>query len=140
MSPSFASAPQPLVVENLLFIQSNSLKGSNTPPGYDQWLSDEVYRARLLSLMPRLAMCESSDIPDKINPHDKGSPSYGLYQYKETTWVEQIRKYEYLSGAEDSELMNYIFDREWQDKITLLTLQEPGGWRKWTNCWESITK
>jgi hypothetical protein len=87
--------------------------------------------------MPLLAQCESSNNVLAVNWNDRGSPSYGLYQWKEASWIRQIRKYGYLERAEDAELMNFIFSEEWQDRITLLTLLEPGGYKNWLNCFHS---
>jgi hypothetical protein len=118
----------------ILTVQNNSVRGGRYQLSEEEWLRSEVSRGNWLRFMGFLASCESGNNPLAVNPHDNGSPSYGLYQYKRATWINQIRKYGYLKNAEDNELMNFIYDREWQDKITLLTLQD-GGINNWKNCY-----
>lgn len=84
--------------------------------------------------MLRLAQCESSNNPKAINPHDGGSPSYGLYQYKRGTWVYFVRKYGLFPEAEDLELQNLIMDREAQNLVTSKVLENKENWKHWYNC------
>lgn len=123
-----STALAPLTLENQFFIQSNSVKGWNIPPRSES----QVFVGES---MAKLALCESGGNPQAVNWFDHGSPSYGKYQYKETTWKEKIRQYGLLPQAEDSELMNFIFDENVQDRLTFLILSnEKEGWRLWTNC------
>lgn len=87
----------------------------------------------LCYFLNKLAFCESSNNPLAINPDDKGSPSFGLFQYKEKTWEYKIRKYDLLPYATDAELMNFIFDEGLQTYLTKRILKD-GGWRHWFNC------
>ena len=101
--------------KKLCFLQKNVKKGSEC-----YWLN-------------KLSFCESSNRPHIINPDDKGSPSFGLFQYKEKTWKWKIRKHGLLPYTEDGELMNLIHDEYTQTKLTKLILRD-GGWRHWFNC------
>ena len=134
---NYAVAPTEVTTQYSV-IGENSFVGGAMPSNEQSWLSDEVYRATLASKMILLAKCESGNNPLAVNWHDNGSPSYGLFQWKEASWIYQIRKFGYLEEAENKELMNYIYDREWQERITLATLQETNGFRHWTNCWKII--
>lgn len=92
-------------------------------------------RNKILQKMEDLALCESSNNPLALNPDDKGTPSYGLFQYKETTWKRYIKQYNLLPEAEEHEYMNFIYDEELQRKLTFLILKnEKDGWRHWYNC------
>lgn len=85
-----------------------------------------------------LAFCESSGNPLAVNPNDHGSPSYGLFQYKWATWKWKMAQYGLAPNADDADLMNLIWDKNTQTKLTILILREPNGWRNWTNCYSSI--
>ena len=67
-----------------------------------------------------LIRCESGGNPEKINPNDMGTPSYGLLLYKLPTWNR------YCVGD--------IMNGEDQIKCAQKMLQEPNGWRHWYNC------
>lgn len=84
-----------------------------------------------------LAKCESGQDPLVVNPHDGGSPSYGYVQFKELTWVNQIRFYKMLSNAEDKELMNFIHDKDVQIELAKNMLRD-GKWEHWRNCAKRI--
>ena len=102
-------------------------------------LSDEVVYSPVLldKVLTALAKCESGGNPEKINWNDLGSPSYGKYQFKEKTWIAQLRKYGYFPEAEDQELMNFILDGDVQDSLTRKIVND-GGWRHWFNCFQSL--
>lgn len=87
--------------------------------------------------LEKLAKCESGGNPERINPNDMGSPSYGKYQFKEQTWITQLRKYGYFPEAEDKELMNFIFDEDIQDELARKMI-ENNGWKHWANCFEML--
>lgn len=104
----------------------------------DSWLRDtlEAREAEesLRWKMERLAMCESGGNPERINPMDtNGVPAYGLFQYQERTWNEQIAKYNLLPNAEPAEYINFIMDGELQWELTDKILRD-GGDRHWGNC------
>ena len=86
------------------------------------------------ALMIGLAKCESGNNPKAINPHDGGSPSYGLYQYKRGTWLYFVRKYNLFPETEDKELDNIIMDREAQEKVTYEVLKDSKNYPHWRIC------
>ena len=97
-----------------------------------------VYAVLGSDYLEDLAMCESSNNPLAVNWHDHGSPSYGLLQFKEATFKSKVRQYNLLPEAEDSEIMNWIYDGQFQLKLARLILEEKNGWRAWTNCMDKI--
>ena len=85
-------------------------------------------------MVEKLAYCESTGNPKALNPHDAGSPSYGLFQYKASTWKTYIRKYNLVEGT-DAELMRRIYDADLQRELTKKILEEEsGGWQHWYTC------
>ena len=80
-----------------------------------------------------LAKCESTNNPKAVNWNDAGSPSYGLYQFKEGTWKAYMRLYNVAGHAEDHELMNFIYDGETQRKLARAMLQD-GLYYHWKAC------
>src|SRR3990167_2794861 len=89
---------------------------------------------QITPIMEKLAMCESSNNHLAINPHDGGSPSFGLYQYKRGTWEYFVRKYDLFPVAEAAELENLIMDREAQELVTWNVLKNPKTYVHWRNC------
>ena len=60
--------------------------------------------------------------------------SYGKYCYKPSTFLHFVRKYGLLPEAEDQEVQNWINDNEFQDRLTLLIIEnEPESWTHWRN-------
>lgn len=93
---------------------------------------------KITPIMAKLAMCESSNNEKAINPHDGGSPSYGLYQFKRETWVYFVRKYSLFPDAEDVELQNLIMDRKAQNIVTSKVLEDKSNRKHWINCFKTI--
>lgn len=115
---------QPPIIQNKSEPQI-TIPTEKEPAPFDMWLLN-------------LSKCESGNNPEAINPHDHGSPSYGLFQYKKSTWIMGMRKYNLAPNAEDEELMNFIFDRNTQTELTKLILSEPNGWKHWFVCGKKI--
>lgn len=90
---------------------------------------------KISKFLEELAVCESGNNPEAINPYDGGSPSYGLLQFKIGTLVAYARRYNLYSATEDREFMNLIFDREVQIKVASAMLRESWDNRShWKNC------
>lgn len=85
--------------------------------------SDEI------AVLEYLAMCESSNRPEVINPNDSGSPSYGLLQFKTDTWTWATKRY----GYEDFKIMNGE-----HQKIVARAMLKEGRWKHWRNCLNKI--
>lgn len=50
----------------------------------------------------KLEQCESSGNPDAVNPNDlDGTPSYGAFQFKPSTFAMYVRKYGISADAKD---------------------------------------
>ncbi len=79
--------------------------------------------------------CESGGDNFVVNWNDKGSPSYGLLQFKKQTWIFQIRKYNLFPATEDEELMNLIYDPDIQIKLARLMIMD-GGQNHWKTCYD----
>lgn len=82
-----------------------------------------------------LMMCESGGDTDALNENDGkiGSHSYGIFQFKKSTWWEQTRKYGYYQNLEENEIENAIYDRETQRNLTRNMIRD-GGACHWENC------
>lgn len=72
-----------------------------------------------------LAMCESSNNPKAFNRFDGGSPSYGLYQFKLSTFNHFGERY----GLKHTDVMN----PKQQEAIARMMLSE-GRYSHWYNC------
>ena len=84
----------------------------------------------------KLVICESSGKETAVNWNDKGSPSYGLLQYKVGTFVFYAKRYNLFPYAETNEYFNFIYDGDIQRMLAKKMLQEDfDNWRHWTNCW-----
>lgn len=81
----------------------------------------------------RLAMCESENRENIKTLDSNNKYSYGIVQFQEDTWKNALRKYGYFPEAEDSELMNHIYDGKLQKEVAKKMIQD-GGWRHWKNC------
>ena len=93
----------------------------------------------ILAQIDRLAECESGNNINALNPDDGGTPSYGLYQWKEDSFWRYNLIYRVAPDLERQEIMNIIYDREVQTKLTKLVLSEPNGYKNWLNCYKQIT-
>ncbi len=108
--------------------------------------SSEVLPGDRINLTPadgaiyKLAMCESGLNPNAVNWHDGGSPSFGLFQWKKSSFLHYNDKYKILPDLEDGEVMNIIYDPEAQIKLTKAVLSEPGGNNNWKNCYRKISR
>ena len=90
---------------------------------------------KISKFLEELAVCESGNNPKAINPHDGGSPSYGLLQFKLGTLTAYARRYNMYAATEDAEFMNLIFDRDVQIKVASEMLRESWDNRShWKNC------
>ena len=111
---------------------------SNNAPQFLQTKKETENQREVRFLIDKLAFCESGNNPNIINWEDNGSPSYGLFQYKKSTWIMGMKKYKLAPYAEDEELMNFIYDRDIQTELTKLILSEPNGHKHWINCFKKI--
>lgn len=92
----------------------------------------------LKPIIEHLSWCESRDNPLAVNPNDPDTPSYGVFQFKEATWHYYLDRYGLFPDAEKAERMNLIWDGWTQEVVARLILQEPEGWRNWTNCLKAM--
>jgi hypothetical protein len=86
---------------------------------------------RIDRIMEKLAVCESGGDPTRINPNDFGSPSFGKYQFKKTTFSEMGKKY----NLPATDIMN----EEQQEAIVFQMLLN-GEFNHWKNCYGKISK
>jgi len=84
-----------------------------------------------------LSKCESGGLPDLEVLDTNGKMSRGKFMFQEHTFKTYTRKYGFLENAEDKELMNFIYDPEYQWKLTKKMIQD-GGVGHWQNCREKI--
>lgn len=88
----------------------------------------------LIAWLEDLAYCESRNNENAINWDDGGSPSFGLFQWKEDSFWRYNLKYGIIPDLERREVRNIIMDVHAQAELTKKVLEEPGGWRNWFNC------
>ena len=88
-------------------------------------------KASILVKMENLASCESGGNERVINPNDNGSPSYGKYQFKLTTWlVFAGNQYPTKSVLE---LEGLLLNGRVQDEV-VYSMLEKGLFKHWKNC------
>jgi hypothetical protein len=64
------------------------------------------------SLIDKIAFCESSNNPEAVNWNDNGSPSWGLLQFKETTFQHFcVNKYNLPNDIMDGDIQRECADR-----------------------------
>jgi len=110
-------------------IHEYTIIGGNSLVGIISHIQEEnlVYGA----IIARITHCESTDRPEVINPNDKGSPSYGIAQFKIGTYHRFcMEKY-----GMDGDIMNPRNQRKCMD----LMLQDDWNniWN-WANCYKLI--
>lgn len=114
-------------------------------PDYIQWqfylfnrMQEEGLSYWEYAKLKKLVYCESNWKINALNPNDVGSPSYGLFQWKEDSFKYYKNKYNLWDDLEDSEVLNIIYFPEYQIPLTIKVIQEEKGWMNWKNCWEKI--
>src|SRR3990167_1345781 len=72
-------------------------------PSYIQLptVEETIKKAKNALVIAKLAQCESSNNHEIINPHDSGSPSYGLLQWKNSSFFYYNNKYKVLPDLEE---------------------------------------
>ncbi len=83
-----------------------------------------------------LAYCESGNDASITNWNDKGSPSFGLYQFKKQTWIYNWRRFGMHNDKTDEQLMGLIYSRMEQTNLAKMMFWEDRdrAWRHWRNC------
>lgn len=113
---------EPIVAET----EPTSIVAETEPTPIDVWLD-------------KLAMCESGGRADiKILDSNK-KWSYGILQYQRQTFIAYTRKYNLLPSAEDDEIMNFIYDPDYQKMLAKKMIMD-GGAHHWRNCVNKIGK
>lgn len=146
-NPLIVLAPKPPLTG--LIIEENSLEGNNYPVlpknlatmilgDLGAILEGELEAEN--TLLADLSFCESGNRDDIKILDVNGKYSYGLFQWQEQSWIFYSKKYGLFPFAEDQEMMNFIYDRNYQTKLTRLVLQEPNGWLNWKNCFLKLWK
>lgn len=107
----------PILSPTMAMVGENSLIGIYYAP--------DEYGLFYEGLIMKIAMCESSCDPTKINWNDKGSPSYGLLQFKKPTFEA------YCWG----DIMNPEHQKECMNEMLL---EDFDNIYNWANCWYRI--
>ena len=113
----------PRQIDNVV---SLGVVNSDSDKAIDEWLD-------------KLAKCESGNRPTAINPHDFGSGSYGLYQWKVDSFYRYNQIYKVLPDLEKHEVMNIIYDPIAQTALTKAVIKD-GGYKNWHNCVKKLGK
>jgi hypothetical protein len=120
----------------------NGLRGSDTGfIGTMSLVEDEVSAETVFEANKRvaeewvdgLAEKECKDCPPLFKRiDDNGKYSYSCLQYQEATFVADVKYYDLLPYAEDQEIMNWIYDCQFQKQLAVVTiLDNPKYASKW---------
>lgn len=83
----------------------------------------------------KLAFCESGNRSDIVILDTNGRYSYGCLQFQEATFRQYVARYNMLPHATHDEVMNLIFNCDFQKKLAHKMLEENyKNWRHWYNC------
>jgi len=92
-----------------------------------------------MQIIEDIALCESKQDPMALNPDDGGSRSVGYVQFKDQTFLEQIRRFGLYSYVEDEELKNLIWDKYVQKELMYQMLMEDiDNLIHWKNCSQKL--
>lgn len=129
----------------LLSVPINSFLGS--PIRLDEQKSEEQikrekYEADLGRYIDDLAdKYECPNCPPNFRIIDSNNKySYGCLQFQEATFVSEVARYGLLPEAEPAEVMNLIYDCDFQKKLAMLMfLNDPYAWMHWrTSVWRGL--
>jgi hypothetical protein len=87
-----------------------------------------LYSDPVPDLIDQLLMCESSGNQNAINPRDlDGTPSYGLFQFKPSTWKLYVKKYDLFEWERFDEVdwHNTMMNGELQRIVVELMFRDP---------------
>ena len=89
-------------------------------PAFDVWLQD-------------LAQCESQNNPNAVNPHDPVTRSRGLYQFKDKTWLQWTKRFNFYPDTwTDKQILEEIFDGHAQTVLVREMIREDyNNYKKW---------
>ena len=89
----------------------------------EQWVED-------------LAMCESGDNPNALNPKDPITRSVGWLQFKDATFLREARLQSfYPKETTDKEILSHIWEQHTQKVMAIgMITRNYENWRAWTNC------
>lgn len=100
-----------------------------------QLTPEDKYEIALDEWMYKLATCESGNREWVINPHDGGSPSYGLFQWKSQSFLLYNKKFNVFPDLTEDTVVDFMLDSE---KAILMTKtvvsKEKNGYKNWYNC------
>ena len=88
---------------------------------------EEVRKDMLDLWLDRLADFECQNCPDNFRHLDKNNLySYGCLQFQKNTFYAEVRRYKLLPFTEDAELMNWIYDCQFQKSLARYMIQAGG--------------
>src|SRR3990167_1609944 len=91
-----------LAIVKVLSISISSAKPVYAPTHIQiPTVEEAIKKAKNALVIAKLAQCESSNNHEIINPHDGGSPSYGLLQWKKSSFFYYNNKYKVLPDLEE---------------------------------------
>ena len=65
--------------------------------------------------------------------------STGCLQFQDATFLTYVRRYKMLPSAEDDEVMNYLYDCDFQKLLgTMMILENFNNWQHWFNSTNKI--
>ena len=108
-----------LILITLLFGVNIKLSDSYTEGVVptEKEISEEKLMQDRETWLEDLVMCESSGRPEAINPKDvDGTPSYGLLQFKPSTFEMYIKRYKMTGELMDEEVQKAIVRKMMDDE------------------------
>ena len=103
---------QPKPLNRLLVMGIDNSTILTVSPQIEPFLSDFAFKEMPIpDELKQLAKCESGLNPQAVNWNDHGSPSYGLFQWKEDSFWRYNEKYKVLPNLERAEVRNVIMDQ-----------------------------
>lgn len=76
---------------------------------------------------------ECVNCPENFRHLDNNNEySYSCLQFQEQTFIWKVKDYNLLPAAEDGEILNLIYDCDFQKKLARLMFEnEPDAWKHW---------
>lgn len=97
----------------------------------DEQKEEEIKKEALLARTPLeewIDKLEKFECEGCISPYRRidsnGLYSYGCFQFQEETFREQVRKYNLAPYADYGEIMNFIYDCDFQKRLTKIMLED----------------
>ena len=113
-----------------------STTSTEVSPRLEASRPENVLNQKLQLNIEKLIACESGGNESAVNNEDAlitGSPSVGVLQFQESTFVHYAKLYNLFPNAEENELENLWPGKDAQIKVATAMLED-GLYGHWRNC------